>query len=196
MATPTPTPQASAAVSTFVSLDCSLPHNGLSKAIQRTAINVALPAVFSLLALPVWLLLYGMHVRRARRTAPDPRVTAGSSGPSLTARAASNTLSHSSGKGLALPLVAGSGAAASGKGAMSESGQEDEGEGEVRRGPLGLREYLSTRMIITMLAVIFYFYPGVSSLLHRNAQGRVNNYLGKGENPEDVHKAAAQWTYD
>ena len=40
-------------MSTFVSLDCSLPDNGLSKAIQRTLINVCLPGIFVLLSVPV-----------------------------------------------------------------------------------------------------------------------------------------------
>ncbi|GFR39670.1 hypothetical protein Agub_g141 [Astrephomene gubernaculifera] len=225
--------QASSAVSTFVSLDCSLPSNGLSKAIQRTIITVALPGIFALLALPVWLTTYLLRARSQRRAVPEPGPAlppgdsglklpdpgsppppppppptsgAASAAASAGVAAASGTLDLSTPEGRKAYIIRGGGGGGGG-GTEEEEGQQQgggsgggsdgagspgrrqegvvrvagrvsfkgSGGGELEAGgageagggagggaPLSLRGYLGLRMVVTCIAVIFYFYPSVT----------------------------------
>ncbi|PNW88696.1 hypothetical protein CHLRE_01g040650v5 [Chlamydomonas reinhardtii] len=151
--------QASSAVSTFVSLDCSLPDNGLSKAIQRTLINVCLPGIFVLLSVPMWMLLFLFAARSGRKTAAatDPPLAQGH-----------DSHTDDGGDDLASAKEAAkaeSAAAASSKLGTSTAAavsDKDGGGDGLHGGPVRFRPYFATRMAVTLIAVIFYFYPSVT----------------------------------
>ncbi len=195
-------------MSTFVSLDCSLPSGPLSKAMQRTLINVALPGIFTALALPVWLLLWLCHRRSARRVdaSPPPEHEddddkdgddeGGSSSDESDTEAEHRDGGRAAGKGRpgAAPRTAGActpgpaavaegvedsakalslseepiGPSKAGKGAETQQltashagGAAGGSQGE----PYGLRAYLAVRMTVTLLGVLFFFYPSVTDEL-------------------------------
>eukprot|EP00198_Chlamydomonas_reinhardtii_P000814 XP_001690149.1 predicted protein [Chlamydomonas reinhardtii] len=124
---------ASSAVSTFVSLDCSLPDNGLSKAIQRTLINVCLPGIFVLLSVPG----HDSHTDDGG----DDLASAKEAAKAESAAAASSKLGTST--------------------AAAVSDKDGGGDG-LHGGPVRFRPYFATRMAVTLIAVIFYFYPSVT----------------------------------
>ncbi|KAG2448500.1 hypothetical protein HYH02_006391 [Chlamydomonas schloesseri] len=175
--------QASSAVSTFVSLDCSLPDNGLSKAIQRTLINVCLPGIFVLLSVPVWMLLFLFAARGGRKTAAaDDSGPAGPPAESKDGPLLTNHHSHQHKDADANADAPADDLAAAKEAAKAESAKlapssssasapaaakpplsDKDGRGDgLHGGQVLFRPYFATRMAVTLIAVIFYFYPSVT----------------------------------
>ncbi|KAG2444938.1 hypothetical protein HXX76_001674 [Chlamydomonas incerta] len=166
--------QASSAVSTFVSLDCSLPETGLSKAIQRTLINVCLPGIFVLLSVPMWMLLFLFAARGNRKTADSGSAAAAGppaeskDGPAANGSAAGHDHKGSDADGdddLAAAKQAAkaeSAAAAAASSSAAPLSDADGGGDGLHGGPVRFRPYFATRMAVTLIAVIFYFYPSVT----------------------------------
>ncbi|GIM05121.1 hypothetical protein Vretimale_9537, partial [Volvox reticuliferus] len=185
---------ASSAMTTLVSIDCSFPANRISKAIQRTVLSVAIPWIFILAALPMWILLYGLHLRRRRKMAPEFLAAAAATPTATTAAAATDgggaandkdyqgltavvsfqKLSDTPGQGELAPATkATMTAARPGGGNVNVSGRvrfEVVGEGAAaslpgRDSSETFNSYLSIRMVVTTLTVIFYFYPVVTDTI-------------------------------
>lgn len=224
-----------------MSLDCSLSDNDVSKAVQRTTLNCALPLIFAALAAPVWCVLFLLHRRSAAKqlqqkqvagtgttgagTGPRAAADGGGSGAEGTAAApradvvdgevASNEMVWSDGSGRRDSYGAGGAPAASsssssstpqapGRGtsrviagtaaAVAEAyqpvpgqqpasapavlepgsptttaGRGTGGHGQSAGGGRAalprLGPYLELRMIVSALAICFYFYPSVTDEL-------------------------------
>ncbi|GIL65853.1 hypothetical protein Vafri_19500, partial [Volvox africanus] len=175
---------ASSAMTTLVSIDCSFPEN-IPKAIQRTVLYVAVPWLFILAALPIWILLYMRHLRRRRKAVPE-LLAAAAVTTAPPAPPAAPDIGNKGYEVVMSPVVsfkkisgkAGQdelATAATTTAAVTDTASRDgsggggyqlEGEGAVSTSEGGSSEtfnmYLTTRMIVTTLTVIFYFYPVVT----------------------------------
>lgn len=152
-------------MSTLLSLDCSLPDNGISKAIQRTVLNVSIPFIVIAISLPIWMVAYSFNLRKSRKAAPEEGAmpvqpeaaearslaAMGEGGGGISSRPEGSTVVAQKGElrdttgGTVVEIAGGDGAGA----------------------PPGFQSFMVTRIVVTMLTVIFYFYPAVSGWLGR-----------------------------